>query len=145
MKRLLLASISLMVLLGAEAYGKGGVMQVTDNNIHQILSSDNLVIIDFYASWCKPCRMMAPVIEKLARKYKGRVIVCRCDVDDYGEMATAYGVRNIPNIVFFFQGNVVDRSVGLVPKETLIRKIQNTLAVQKQLERLQGKQQYLYL
>lgn len=139
MKKLLLSSLLLMVFLGAEAYGKGEVIQVTDNNIHQILSSDNLVIIDFYASWCKPCRMMSPVIEKLARKYKGRVVVCRCDVDDYGDIATEYGVRNIPNIVFSFQGNVVDRSVGLVPKETLIRKIQNTLAVQKQLERFQGK------
>ena len=101
MKKLLLSSLLLMVFLGAEAYGKGEVIQVTDNNIHQILSSDNLVIIDFYASWCKPCRMMTPVIEKLARKYKGRDIVCRCDVDDYGDIATEYGVRNIPNIVFF--------------------------------------------
>ncbi|MBQ7269795.1 MAG: thioredoxin [Bacteroidales bacterium] len=96
---------------------------ITNNNIDQVLASDKLVVIDFWASWCGPCRMLSPTVEELAGEYEGKAVIAKCNVDDCEDAAMRFGVRNIPNVVFVKNGQVVDRSVGLVPKQVLADKI----------------------
>lgn len=96
---------------------------ITNNNIDQVLASDKLVVIDFWASWCGPCRMLSPTIEELAGEYEGKAVIAKCNVDDCEDAAVRFGVRNIPNVVFVKNGQLVDRSVGLVPKQVLAEKI----------------------
>jgi thioredoxin 1 len=84
------------------------------------------IVVDFWATWCGPCRMMAPIIEELANEYDGKVVVGKCDVEECEELAAEFGIRNIPTILFFKDGDVVDKIVGAQPKAKLIEKI-NTL------------------
>jgi thioredoxin 1 len=100
---------------------------ITNNNIDQVLATDQLVVIDFWASWCGPCRMLSPTIEELAGEYAGKAVVAKCNVDDCEDAAVRFGVRNIPNVVFIKNGQVVDRSVGLVPKQALADKINSLI------------------
>lgn len=96
---------------------------ITSNNIDQVLASDKLVVVDFWATWCGPCRMLAPTIEDLASEYDGKAVIAKCNVDDCEDAAVRFGVRNIPTVVFIKNGQVVDRSVGLVSKQVLADKI----------------------
>lgn len=96
---------------------------ITNNNIDQVLASDKLVVVDFWAAWCGPCRMLAPTIEDLASEYDGKAVIAKCNVDDCEDAAVRFGVRNIPTVVFIKDGQVVDRSVGLVSKQVLAEKI----------------------
>ena len=96
---------------------------ITSNNIDQVLASDKLVVVDFWAAWCGPCRMLAPTIEDLASEYDGKAVIAKCNVDDCEDAAVRFGVRNIPTVVFIKNGQVVDRSVGLVSKQVLADKI----------------------
>ena len=82
----------------------------------EVLQSDIPVFVDFYADWCGPCKMMSPVIDKLAEEYAGRIKVGKVNVDDDSELAVRYGIMSIPNMVFFKNGEVVDRVVGAIPK-----------------------------
>lgn len=100
---------------------------ITNNNIDQVLATDQLVVIDFWASWCGPCRMLSPTIEELAGEYAGKAVVAKCNVDDCEDAAVRFGVRNIPNVVFIKNGQVVDRSVGLVPKQALAEKMNSLI------------------
>lgn len=100
---------------------------ITNNNIDQVLATDQLVVIDFWASWCGPCRMLSPTIEELAGEYAGKAVVAKCNVDDCEDAAVRFGVRNIPNVVFIKNGQVVDRSVGLVPKQVLAEKLNSLI------------------
>ena len=85
----------------------------------EVLGSDIPVFVDFYADWCGPCKMMSPVIDKLAEEYDGRIKVGKVNVDDDGELAQRYGVMSIPNMVFFKGGEPVDRVIGAIPKAQL--------------------------
>ena len=87
------------------------------------MKSDKLVIVDFWAAWCGPCKMMAPVVNQIAGEYKGKVVVGKLDVDQNNGTATNYGIMSIPTILFFKNGKVVDSEVGVVPKEQLEQKI----------------------
>ncbi len=82
----------------------------------EVLKSDIPVFVDFYADWCGPCKMMSPVIDKLSDEYAGRIKVGKVNVDENSELAMKYGIMSIPNMVFFKNGEVVDRVVGAIPK-----------------------------
>ena len=93
------------------------VYKFDENNFAaEVLGSDIPVFVDFYADWCGPCKMMSPVIDKLAEEFDGRIKVGKVNVDENGELAQRYGIMSIPNMVFFKGGEVADRVVGAVPK-----------------------------
>lgn len=93
-------------------------LQITDASFDEVvLKSDKPVLVDFWATWCGPCRMLGPVIEELATEYEGRVVVGKVDVDNNQEFAAKYGVRNIPTVLIFKDGEVVGRQVGVAPKK----------------------------
>jgi thioredoxin 1 len=92
---------------------------ITNSNISEILSADQPVLIDFWATWCGPCRMLTPTVDEIAQEYEGRVVVAKCNVDDSDEVAMQYRVRNIPTLIFFKGGQQVDKLVGLVSKKEI--------------------------
>ncbi len=97
---------------------------VTDENFQkEILESPEAVLVDFWADWCGPCHMMAPVIEELAGEYEGRVKVGKLDVDKNPHTASRYGIRSIPSSLFFKNGQEVDRVIGAVAKKELVDKL----------------------
>lgn len=106
----------------------GKPISVNDSDFGaQIEGADGLSVVDFWATWCGPCRMVAPIIEQLATEYDGRVKVAKLDVDANQETAARFNVRSIPSILFFKDGTHVDTVVGAVPKPQLERKIQEHL------------------
>ena len=96
---------------------------ITNTNFSDILASDKPVLVDFWATWCGPCRMLGPTIDEIAAEYEGRVVVAKCNVDDAEDIATQCGIRNIPTLIYFKDGKVVDRSVGVVPKSDIESKL----------------------
>ena len=96
-------------------------LQINSDNFEQVISSDKLVIIDFWATWCGPCRALSPIMDELAEQYKDEVVIAKCDTDENGEIAMQFGVRNIPMLVFMKNGEVVDTRVGLHSKGDLVK------------------------
>ncbi len=106
----------------------GGPVTVTDANFaEEIEGAEGLAIVDFWAVWCGPCRMVAPIIEQLATEYSGQVKVGKLDVDSNQRTASRFNIRSIPSILFFKNGQVVDQVIGAVPKPHLERKIKEHL------------------
>ena len=103
-------------------------VEINASNFEEILNTDKPVMIDFWAAWCGPCRMIAPLVDELTEDYKDRAVIAKVDVDSNQEIAMKYGVRNIPTILFIKNGEVVDKSVGAVPKNVLSDKIDAQLA-----------------
>jgi thioredoxin 1 len=91
----------------------------------EVLKSDLPVLIDFWAAWCGPCRMIAPVIDELANDYDGKAKICKLDVDNNQQTAMQFGIRSIPTILIFKGGEVVDTIVGAVPKEQILNKLKS--------------------
>ena len=99
-------------------------LEVNDGNFDEVvLKSDKPVIVDFWAEWCGPCRMIAPIIEDLSKEYSGRAVVTKCDVDNSPQVAAKFGIRNIPTILFFKDGKIADKQVGAVPKNNFVSKL----------------------
>ncbi len=92
---------------------------ITSTNFQEFLQEPGLLVIDFWATWCGPCRMLSPIVDELAAEYEGRVTVAKCNVDDCEDIAAQFGIRNIPTIIFVKDGAVVDRTVGVLPKQEL--------------------------
>ena len=92
-------------------------LEITDANFEEtVLNSDKPVMVDFWAAWCGPCRMVGPIIDQLSEEYNGKAVVGKVDVDANQEFAAKYGVRNIPTVLVFQNGEVVGRQVGVAPK-----------------------------
>lgn len=105
----------------------GKTLEITDSNFNNVISKNKTVLVDFWAEWCGPCRMISPIIEELANEYEGKAIIGKVDVDSNQESSIKYGVRSIPTILTFKDGKIVDRQVGAVPKETLTNVIDSQL------------------
>jgi len=102
-------------------------LEFTDENINEIINSGKPVVIDFWAEWCGPCRMVGPVVEELAKEYDGKVVIGKMDVDNNVETPNVYGIRNIPTILFFKDGQLVDKQVGAAQKAALVAKVEALL------------------
>ena len=100
---------------------------ITENNFNEVLASDKPVLIDFWATWCGPCRVLSPTVDEVAAEFEGRAIVAKCNVDDSEDLAAQFKVRNIPTLVFVKGGEMVDRLVGLVSKEQIEEKLTSLL------------------
>ncbi|MDR2968190.1 MAG: thioredoxin [Tannerellaceae bacterium] len=102
-------------------------LEITDANYREYLDSGKPLVLDFWAEWCGPCRMVAPIIEELAEVYKGHVAIGKVDVDENNDVASEFGIRNIPTILFFKDGKLVDKQVGAVSKSIIEGKIKDLL------------------
>ncbi len=100
-------------------------IEVTDANFDEIvLKSDKPVIVDFWAEWCGPCRMVGPIISELSQEYNGKALFTKLDVDSNPGVSAKFGIRNIPTVLFFKNGEIADKQVGAVPKSNLEAKLQ---------------------
>jgi thioredoxin 1 len=102
-------------------------LEFTDENIKEVINSGKPVVIDFWAEWCGPCRMVGPVVEELAKEYDGKVVIGKMDVDNNVDTPNEYGIRNIPTILFFKDGQLVDKQVGAAQKTVLAAKVEALL------------------
>ncbi len=103
-------------------------LQLTDSNFEtEVLSSEKVSIVDFWAEWCGPCRVVGPFVEELATEYEGQAVIGKVNVDDNPGISAKYGIRNIPTILFIKGGEVVDKQVGAVPKAVLEQKLKALL------------------
>lgn len=100
---------------------------MTNENFSDIISGGKPVLVDFWATWCGPCRALSPVVEEIASEYEGRAVVVKCNVDDADEVSAQCGIRNIPTLLFYKDGQLVDRLVGAVPKAEITAKLDSLL------------------
>ena len=99
-------------------------VEITDQSFQEtVLNSDKPVLVDFWAAWCGPCRMLGPIIEEVANDFEGRALVGKVDVDNNQHISVDYGIRNIPTVLIFKNGEVVDKIVGVAPKEVIAEKL----------------------
>ena len=118
------------IIWGAEAQSKGIAFEQTKEwkkVLKKAKKEKKLIFIDCYTSWCGPCKMVGPIIEELATEFEGQVIIGKCDVDENSDMAAEYGIRNIPTVLFFKNGEIVDKQVGAVGKPVFVEKVKNLL------------------
>lgn len=103
-------------------------IEITDSNFEEVvMKSDKPVLVDFWAEWCGPCRMVGPVVEELAKEYEGRAVIGKVNVDENPDISVKFGIRNIPALLFFKNGEIVDKQIGAVPKSALAEKLDKQL------------------
>lgn len=95
----------------------------TNTNFQELISGELPVLVDFWATWCGPCRVLSPTVDEIADEYEGKVEVVKCNVEDADEIAMQYRIMNIPALLYFKDGQLVDRTVGLVPKEDIVERL----------------------
>jgi thioredoxin 1 len=101
----------------------GKAIEITDANFEEIINSDQPVLVDFWAEWCGPCKMIGPIVEELAGDYDGKAIIGKVDVDTNAEISAKFGIRSIPTLLVFKGGKIVDKQIGAVPKSVLAQKL----------------------
>jgi thioredoxin 1 len=106
----------------------GKALVLTDANFDEAIKSDKPVLVDFWAEWCGPCKMIGPAVEELASDYEGKAVVGKLNVDENPEVTARYGVRNIPTLLVFKNGSIVDKQIGAVPKSVLSQKLKAQVA-----------------
>ena len=102
-------------------------LNISDSNFEAVLGEGMPVMVDFWAPWCGPCRRVSPIVEELAAEYEGKVKICKCNVDENDGVPMKYSIRNIPTLLFFKNGELVDRLVGAVPKQEIEDKLKSLL------------------
>lgn len=102
-------------------------VKITNENFAELLGGELPLVVDFWATWCGPCRAIAPTVAALAEEYDGKVVVGKCDVEEGDEVAAQFGIRNIPTLLFFKGGQQVDKLVGAVQKSVIEEKIKSLL------------------
>jgi len=103
-------------------------VELTDDNFEQeVIKSDLPVLVDFWATWCGPCRMVGPIVDELAKEYAGKLKVGKLNVDNNGKTSIKYGIMSIPSLLFFKKGQVVDQMVGAAPKNSFVEKLDRIL------------------
>ena len=100
---------------------------ITDQSYQEVIAQGLPVVIDFSATWCGPCKKIAPIIEELAAEYEGKVNIFKCDVDENDELTSKFGIRNVPTVIFLKGEEVVDKHVGAAPKSTFVEKVESLL------------------
>jgi thioredoxin 1 len=109
----------------------GKAIEITDANFEQIIAGDKPVLVDFWADWCAPCKMIGPIVEELAGDYEGKAVVGKLDVQENSQVPMKFGIRNIPTLLIFKNGQLVDKQVGVVPKNVLAQKLNNAITAEK--------------
>ena len=102
-------------------------LTITDQNFEELLNEGKPMVVDFWAEWCGPCRMIGPIIEELTAEYDGRVIIGKVDVDNNNDIVSQFGIRNVPTVLFIKDKEVVDKQVGSTQKTTFVEKIEKLL------------------
>lgn len=102
-------------------------IEITDSNLDEVLKTDQPVLVDFWAEWCGPCKMIGPVVEELAGEYDGKAVIGKVNVDENPGAAAKYGIRSIPTLLVIKGGEIVDKQIGAVPKAVLAGKIDSQL------------------
>ncbi len=100
---------------------------ITNENFASLKNGNQPFVVDFWATWCGPCRMVGPIVSEMAEKYDGKIVVGKCDVEENEDLAAEFGIRNIPTILFFKNGEVVDKLIGAQSKEKFIEKFEALL------------------
>ena len=102
-------------------------LQITDANFEELLGTGKPMVLDFWAEWCGPCSMVSPIIDELAQEYEGRVTIGKMNVDENDDVVGRFGIRNIPTVIFFKNGEMVDKIVGATSKDKFKEKVENLL------------------